>query len=162
MAERVDPSIAPSPAQVVWEQLDGQRRYYARRSQRARRMYLTVKLAQIAVGAVVPVLAALHAPAFATATLAAVVVVGEGAQQIFQWQVHWLTYRGAAEELRREGFLYRAEVAPYSEADRHEILAQRIAQITAAENTAWSNQFRTASTTLASGDGGQSAQAQSK
>ncbi|WP_194828581.1 DUF4231 domain-containing protein [Nocardia sp. XZ_19_231] len=143
MPEQIEASSTPDPASIVWERLEDQRQWYAKRSRYARRLYLLVKLAQIAVGAAVPVLAALEAPASVTAILAATVVFGEGAQQLFQWQVNWLTYRTTAEELKREGLLYLAEADPYTSAGRHRILAARIASITAQENRVWAAQSQT-------------------
>ncbi|WP_433677710.1 DUF4231 domain-containing protein [Nocardia sp. CA-119907] len=125
--EQVDP---------VWERLIGQLNWYSAKSAAAQRAYKQVKLGQIVVGAVVPVVA-LSAPAVVTAVLAAVVVVAEGAQQLFQWQTNWLSYRSTAEALKHERFLYLAEAGPYRDVDRRAVLAERVENLLALENCEW-------------------------
>ncbi|WP_433524225.1 DUF4231 domain-containing protein [Nocardia pseudovaccinii] len=125
--ERADP---------VWERLVGQLNWYGAKSAAAQRAYKQVKLGQIVVGAVVPVVA-LSAPAVVTAVLAAVVVVAEGAQQLFQWQTNWLGYRSTAEALKHERFLYLAEAGPYRDVDRRAVLAERVENLLGRENVEW-------------------------
>ncbi|MGV9678439.1 DUF4231 domain-containing protein [Nocardia sp. NPDC003482] len=133
------------PAAIVWRRLEEQRRWYSARSRVAQRTYKQVKVAQIVVGAIVPVLAGVGAAGWLTASVAAVVVVAEGMQQLFQWQATWLSYRAVAESLRREGFLYLAEAGAYGAADRHKVLAERVEAITAEENTGWVSRRRSGS-----------------
>lgn len=118
--------------------LTNQVAWYSRKSRFAQRAYKAVKLGQIGVGAAVPVVAALSAPPAVTASISAVVVVAEGVQQLFQWQVNWLNYRSTAEALKHEQFLYLAEVAPYAGADRRAVLAHRIESLVSQENVQWS------------------------
>jgi hypothetical protein len=76
--------------------------WYDRKSVAARRAYKRVKLSQLIIGAAVPVFAGLHVSAALTATLAAYVVVAEGARPLYQWQTHWVFYRATAESLKHE------------------------------------------------------------
>jgi len=66
----------------------------------------------------VPVVALVDLQPIVTASLAAVVVVLEGAQQLYQWQANWILYRSTAEALKHERFLYLAEAGPYGGSDR--------------------------------------------
>lgn len=100
-------------------------------------MYKRVKLGQIGVGALVPVLAGVGAPGLLTAAFAAAVVIAEGAQQLFRWHDNWHIYRTAAEELKQEKFLYLTQAGPYTGPDRQSILAERIASVMAQENRTW-------------------------
>ncbi len=126
-AEQIDP---------IWERLIDQLNWYSAKGTTAQRAYKRVKLGQIVIGAVVPVVA-LSAPAVVTAILAAVVVVAEGAQQLFQWQTNWVSYRATAEALKHEQFLYLAEAGPYRNADRRAVLAERIESLVSRENVGW-------------------------
>lgn len=45
--------------------------------------------------------------------LAAVIVVLEGVQHLYQFQEHWITYRSTAEALKHERYLYLAKAGPY-------------------------------------------------
>ena len=105
-------------ADPTWDRLEDQLAWYDRKSVAAQQAYNRIKLAQLAVGATVPVVAALQAPAAVTAILAAVVVVAEGVQQLYQWQTTWVLYRATAEALKHEKFLYLAAAGPYGTVDR--------------------------------------------
>ncbi|MFE7797716.1 DUF4231 domain-containing protein [Nocardia sp. NPDC057440] len=137
MVEAIEPVGSSGAGDAVWLRLEDQVRWYADKSRRAQKAYKQVKLGQIAVGAIVPVLAATGVAGYVTAIVAAAVVIGEGAQQLFQWQSNWIHFRTAAEALRHERFLYLAEAGPYTGADRRRILAERIEALTAGENRAW-------------------------
>ncbi|MFI6170651.1 DUF4231 domain-containing protein [Nocardia sp. NPDC051052] len=120
----------------VWVRLNEQLRWYSTNGAQAQRMYKRVKFAQIAVGAAVPVVA-LSAPAGLTASIAALVVIAEGAQQLFQWHTNWLRYRGTAEALKREKYLYLTASGPYRSPDRRSILVERVEGVVGNENTGW-------------------------
>lgn len=81
----------------TWARLEDQLDWYDRKSVAAQRAYKRVKLSQLIIGAAVPVFAGLQLSAALTATLAAYVVVAEGAQQLYQWQTHWVLYRATAD-----------------------------------------------------------------
>ena len=100
--------------------------------------YLGLRLVVLVVAAAVTVLAAVGAVPAVTASLAAVVVVAEGAQQLFQLHTRWISYRTAAESLRREAFRYVAGLPPYSDPTmRRTRLADVVQEITAAEHSVW-------------------------
>ncbi|MGH3787708.1 MAG: DUF4231 domain-containing protein [Pseudonocardiaceae bacterium] len=103
----------------------------------AQKAYKRVKLGQLVVGAAVPVFAGLQAAAAVTATLAALVVVAEGVQQLYQWQTNWLLYRSTAEALKHEKYLYLAAAGPYSTDDRHRVLAERLEGLVSQEHAKW-------------------------
>ncbi|MGH3701193.1 MAG: DUF4231 domain-containing protein [Pseudonocardiaceae bacterium] len=121
----------------AWERLEDQLGWYDRKSMAAQKAYNRVKLGQLIVGATVPVVAALQAAAAVTATLAAFVVVAEGAQQLYQWQTKWVLYRSTAESLKHEKYLYLAGAGPYSTADRHRVLAERLEGLISQEHAKW-------------------------
>ena len=98
-------TIRAVPAEVedpTWERLEDQLGWYSRKSGESQRLYKWLKLLEIAVAATLPVVAAVHSPVWVTGGLAAVIVVLEGAQQVYQFQEHWITYRSTAEALKRE------------------------------------------------------------
>jgi uncharacterized protein DUF4231 len=73
-----------------------------------------------------------------TGALAAAIVVLEGAQQVFQFQQTWITYRSTAEALKRERYLYLARAGEYAEPDRHRRLAERLEVLISEEHVKWS------------------------
>ncbi|MGH3696597.1 MAG: DUF4231 domain-containing protein [Pseudonocardiaceae bacterium] len=121
----------------AWERLEDQLGWYDRKSVAAQQNYKRVKLSQLVVGAVVPVVAGLDLSAALTATLAAVVVVAEGVQQLYQWQTNWVLYRSTAEALKHEKYLYLAAAGPYSGEDRHRVLAERLEGLVSQEHAKW-------------------------
>jgi hypothetical protein len=72
-----------------------------------------------------------------TGGLATVVVLLEGAQHLYQWQEHWITYRSTAEALKHERYLYLARAGPYAGEDRHRLLAERVEGLVSQEHAKW-------------------------
>jgi hypothetical protein len=131
-------TIRAVPAEdPTWDRLEDQIGWYSRKSRENQRLYKWLKLLEIAVAAVLPVVAAIHSPVWVTGGLAAVIVVLEGAQHLYQFQEHWITYRSTAEALKRERYLYLAEAGPYAGGDRHKILAERLEGTISLENAGW-------------------------
>lgn len=124
-------------SRVAWNRLEDQISWYDRKSVAAQQAYKRVKLSQIIVGATVTVIAALQVPAAVTATFATFVVLAEGAQQLWQWHTNWVLYRSTAEALKHEQYLYCSLAGPYSEGDRHRILAERIEGLISQEHAKW-------------------------
>ncbi len=137
MSDQLHSPAEVAGADVTWDRLEDQLDWYDRKSIRAQRAYKQVKLGQLIVGAIVPVVAALQAPPAVTASLAAVVVAAEGAQQLYQWQTNWVLYRGTAEALKHEKYLYLAESGPYSVGNRRRVLAERLEGLVSQEHAKW-------------------------
>jgi hypothetical protein len=132
--EAVPPQAAEDP---TWERLEDQINWYDRRSGDSQRRYQWLKLLELAVAASLPVVAALDSPVWVTGGLAAVIVVLEGAQHLYQFQEHWITYRSTAEALKHERFLYLARAGPYVGEDRHRQLAERLEGLVSQEHAKW-------------------------
>ena len=133
---------------VLWKEVTAYFQWYGRAATRTRLGYQVIKVAVLAIGGAVTVLAATRASSALTAGLAASVVVLEGILQLFQLQSNWITYRGNAEAMRQQAFLYVAEVGPYADTQtRRERLAEFMAEITAMESAGWASTMRRASST---------------
>lgn len=129
----------PSPAteDPTWERLEDQLNWYDRKSGDNQRRYKWLKVLEIAVAASLPVVAAVHSPVWVTGGLAAVIVVLEGVQHVYQYQEHWITYRSTAEALKHERYLYLAKAGPYAADNRHSQLAERIEGLISQEHAKW-------------------------
>jgi hypothetical protein len=132
--EAVPPAEAEDP---TWDRLEDQISWYDRRSGDNQRRYKWLKLLEISLAASLPVVAAVRSPVWVTGGLAAVVVVLEGAQHLFQFQQNWITYRSTAEALKHERYLYLAKAGPYAEGDRHQQLAERLEGLISQEHAKW-------------------------
>jgi len=132
--EAVPPPAAEDP---TWERLEDGIGWYDRKSAENQRLYKWLKLLEIAVAATLPVVAGVGSPVWVTGGLAAVVVVLEGAQHLYQFQEHWITYRSTTEALKHERYLYLAKAGPYGGEDRHARLAERVEALMSQEHARW-------------------------
>jgi len=146
MAQREDGPEAARPIEAVpprtpedptWQRLEEAIDWYDRRAGENQRLYKWLKLLELAVAATVPVVAGVGSPVWVTGGLAAVIVVLEGTQHLFQFQEQWITYRSTAEALKHERYLYLANAGPYAGEDRHRQLAERIEGLISQEHAKW-------------------------
>jgi hypothetical protein len=56
---------------------------------------------------------------------------------LLQLQERWIEYRGTAESLRREEFLFLTQTEPYDKNDAFHLLVQRVEALLSKENTEW-------------------------
>jgi Protein of unknown function (DUF4231) len=126
----------------TWARLESQQAWYDGKSRDNQRWYKWLKLLELVVAAVLPVVAALESPVWVTGGLAAVIVVLEGAQHLFQFQEHWITYRSTAEALKHERYLYLAKAGPYAGAAAHRQLAERLEGLISQEHAKWTASHR--------------------
>jgi hypothetical protein len=136
-ARPIDAVPPPAVEDPTWDRLEDQLGWYDRKSRDNQRRYKWLKLVELAVAAVLPVVAALESPVWVTGGLAAVIVVLEGAQHLYQFQEHWITYRSTAEALKHERYLYLAKAGPYAGEDRHRQLAERLEGLISQEHAKW-------------------------
>jgi hypothetical protein len=106
MSGRSQAVPAPAADDPTQERLKDQIGWYDRKSADSQRRYKWLKLLELAVAAALPVVAGIHSPVWVTGGLAAVIVVLEGVQHLYQFQEHWITYRSTAEALKHERYLY--------------------------------------------------------
>ena len=134
-AIRAVPAEAEDP---TWDRLEDQIDWYSHKSTENQHFYKWLKLLEIAVAASLPVVAAVHSPVWVTGGLGAVIVVLEGAQHLYQYQEHWITYRATCEALRHERFLFLAEAGPYARVrNRRATLADRVESLVSQEQAKW-------------------------
>lgn len=136
-ARRIKAVPPPATEDPTWDRLEDQITWYDSRSGDNQRRYKWLKLLELAVAAALPVVAGIGSPALVTGVLAAVIVVLEGAQHLYQFQERWITYRSTAEALKHERYLYLAKAGPYLGADRHRHLAERIEGLISQEHAKW-------------------------
>ena len=141
-ARPIEAVPAPAAADPTWDRLEDQISWYDRKSEGDQRRYKWVKLLELAIAAMLPVVAGVKSPVWVTGSLAAIIVVLEGALHLYQFQEHWITYRSTAEALKHERFLYLAGAGPYMAEDRHSQLAERIEGLVSQEHAKWTASHR--------------------
>jgi hypothetical protein len=132
--EAVPPPAAEDP---TWERLEDEIVWYDGKSRQNQRLYKWLKLLEIAVAAALPVVAGVGGPVWVTGGLAAVIVVLEGAQHLYQYQERWIGYRSTSEALQHERYLYLARAGPYRDEERHALLAERVEALISQEHAKW-------------------------
>jgi hypothetical protein len=136
------PDGSPEPQKSpAWQRLETQISWYGRKSAYNQRQFKLMKVCQIVVAALVPVLAAVAgAPRWTLGALGASVVILEGFQQLFQYQQNWITYRSTCEALKHEKFLYMADAGPYARArSKDRLLAERVEGLVSQEHARWTS-----------------------
>ena len=139
-----EPADEKEREDVIWKAFKAQFGWYHNNATTARYWYVGLRLAAMTAAAAVTVLAASKAPPALTASLAAVIVVAEGAQQLFQFHANWINYRRSAEEMRQHAFLYVASAPPYDRSDRRDRFVKAMQDLIAAEGVNWSAAVRRA------------------
>ena len=119
-------------------------RWHTIANRQAMRWYTTLKVIQISAAAAIPLLVAIGGSWSVTkgwiAGLGALIVVLEGIQQLKKYAQNGLLWAQGKEALKREYYLYQAEVYPYNnQSNRQQLLASRIEQIVGQEVTKWAD-----------------------
>jgi hypothetical protein len=129
------PDLTQSPA---WQRLEDQISWYDSKSIHSQRLFKLLKVGQIVVAGLVPVLAAADATRWLLGALGAVVLILEGFQQLFQYQQNWTSYRSTCEALKHEKYLFLAHAGPYANAARPEaLLSERVEGLVSQEHAKW-------------------------
>jgi hypothetical protein len=130
--EHEDPTLARLTGQLGW---------YNAKAKSNQQWYKALKLCQILLGALVPVVAAIdNSSRVVLAALGAGVVVIEAVQQLYQFHRNWIAYRSTCEALLREQHLYEAKAGDYTaEEGRKGLLAERVEAIIGRETGEWAS-----------------------
>jgi hypothetical protein len=132
---------------VAWHRLNDQIEWYDKRSGSNQAWYKRLKLAQLVLAASIPVLSIVDVPwwRWVTAILGGLIVVLEAAQQLWQFNNLWISYRSTAEQLKHEKYLFLALSGPYSGLnidDALKRLSERVEEQVSTEHAKWVNNTR--------------------
>ena len=129
----------PHPVSPAWQRLVDQIDWFDSKSAYNQRQFKALKVGQIVIAALVPVLAGTaDVPRWVLGALGAAVVILEGVQQLFQYQQNWVSYRSTCEALKHQKYLYLAGAGPYATAKRPEaLLAERVEGLVSQEHAKW-------------------------
>jgi hypothetical protein len=131
----------------AWLRLAGELAWYDSRSQRNQHAYKRLKVTQLALAVLIPVLSvAAGEPArWLVALAGAAIALLEGVQQMNQHATLWVSYRATAEHLKHEKFLFLSAAGPYrdlAEAPRLVLLAERVEERVSSEQANWVREVR--------------------
>jgi len=131
----------------AWLRLANELAWYDDRSRDNQRMYKRLKVAQLALAVLIPVLslAGGEASRWLTALAGAAIALLEGVQQMNQHATLWVSYRATAEHLKHEKFLFLSAAGPYrdlAEPVRLVLLAERVEERVSSEQANWVREVR--------------------
>ncbi|MBC2732463.1 DUF4231 domain-containing protein [Thiobacillus sp.] len=134
-------------AQPAWLRLEDQMQWYDNKSLHSQRWYKWLKLAQVALAVLIPVMSLLPADLakWATAISGIAIALLEAVQQMNQYSTLWVTYRATAERLKHEKYLFLSAAGPYRglpEPERLIQLAERVEEHVSTEHANWFNETR--------------------
>jgi hypothetical protein len=133
-------SAPPPPSSVAVTGIANSLHWYDERARSNRLSYQSLRLANIALAAAVPVLTTSSAPKLATAIVGGTIVIIEGIQQVFRFQDRYIAYRSAWNALDREKRLYDSRAGRYADNSTPErTLAERVDAVLAEETTRWAH-----------------------
>jgi hypothetical protein len=122
----------------AWDRLSEQLDWYQSKSAHHKLWFQWLKVVQIIVAALIPAIVAADGSSAVAGALGAVIVILEGVQQLFQFQQNWIAYRGTAEALKHEKYLYLADAGEYAGAEQRDtLLAERVEGLVSQEHAAW-------------------------
>ncbi len=121
--------------------------WYDNQSQHSQRWYKWLKLAQVALAVLIPVMSLLPADIakWTMALSGTVIALLEAVQQMNQYSTLWVTYRATAERLKHEKYLFLSAAGPYRslpEPERLIHLAERVEEHVSTEHANWFNETR--------------------
>lgn len=114
--------------------------WYDTRSAQNKKLYLCFQWGAISISAIVPVLIAFLPEKinWITATIAAILAIITAALKTFKFHENWLSYRTIAETLKKEKYLYEAELIEYrNSSDKESLFISRIEGLISKENSLW-------------------------
>lgn len=137
----------------AWLRLENQLKWYDNKSLQSQHWYKRMKLAQVALAMLIPVMSLLPADLakWATAVSGIAIALLEAVQQMNQYSTLWVTYRATAERLKHEKFLFLSTAGPYrgmSEPERLIQLAERVEEHVSTEHANWFNETRRVAATI--------------
>jgi hypothetical protein len=128
----------------AWLRLEDQLQWYDTKSSKTKKWYKTLRISQLGLAALIPVVAMAGAEwsKWVTAVFGALIAVFEGVQQLNQFGPQWLEYRATAERLKHEKYLFLSQGGHYRDVDPKEalrLLAERVEENVSQEHARWSS-----------------------
>jgi hypothetical protein len=131
-----------SPADPIMERLEDQIAWYDKKSLSNQRIFKRVKILEIVVAALIPLISGLKIPAVVRVTggMGVLITIMEGLLHLNQYQQNWIAYRSTCESLRHEKYVYLGQASPYATAaDPHALLAERVESLVSQEHAKWAS-----------------------
>lgn len=128
-----------------WVRLEYLIDWYVDKSGSSKKWYKTLKLFQIILAIMIPVISHLEREftKWIISISGALIAIFESIQYMNQYEVRWVTRRSTAERLKREKFLFLSAAGPYKGLGEDKglvLLSERVEDIVSAEHISWINE----------------------
>jgi len=129
----------------AWMRLEDLIEWYVDKSGSSKRWYKVLKLFQIILAIMIPVISHLEMEftKWIISISGALIAIFESIQYMNQYEVRWVARRSTAERLKREKFLFLSAAGPYKGLGEDKslvLLAERVEDIVSAEHISWINE----------------------
>ena len=132
--------------QYLEQRLDDQIDWYERKGRRNRLWFLALRALEIILAAGIPLLTSVvrDKPEVGVllGSMSVAIAVIAGVLALFRFQELWIEYRGTAESLKREKFMFLTQSGPYGSPGAFAALVERVETLLAAESTKWAGYVR--------------------
>jgi Protein of unknown function (DUF4231) len=130
------------------DRVEDQLNYFSAKSATSKKWYYRLQIISIACGIAIPILVGYVTQVdflkYIVGGLGALVAFTESVQLVYKYKENWINYRGTAEALTRERFLFEANSGPYAAApDAYKLFVEHIENILSSENRTWMVYSRT-------------------
>lgn len=122
--------------------LEDQIDWYDKKSSHHQKWYKVLKITEVTMGALIPVITTVQLPWFATisAIFASCILICESLISIYKHRDNWIDYRRTSELLKHEKFMFLTMTGVYkNEKDSFALLVERCETIISSENINWAN-----------------------
>ena len=126
----------------ITERLEDQIAWYDQKSLSNQRTFKRVKVVEIVVAALIPLLSGLKISwiVWVTGGFGVVITILEGMLHLNQYQQNWIAYRSTCESLKHEKYVYLGKASPYTAAaDPRALLAERVESLVSQEHAKWAS-----------------------
>lgn len=134
--------------EYIQQRLDDQQAWYEAKSAWNQSWYKRLRVVEVVLAAAIPFVSSLmdkFPPAPIIVSLMAFLIAGASALlAVYRFHDNWLQYRGAAEQLKREKYLFLTNTPPYDGDDAFHGLVVNVERMLGEESGSWREQAKSA------------------
>jgi hypothetical protein len=142
------------------KRLDDQRQWLEGKSAWNQTWYKRLRVVEVVLAAAIPFFSSLmgkfpespNVIPILVSAMAFLIAAASALLALYRFQENWLRYRGTAEQLAREKFLFMTKTQPYDGSDAFQVLVAKVENILGEENSTWREEIRNPTAQPSPGD----------
>jgi len=132
--------------EYIKERLENQIRWYSKKSQFNQKWFKTLKIVEITLASLIPLVAglgdSLPYTTIIVGSFGVLIAISSGVSSLYKFYEHWIEYRTTAESLKHELYLFKTKCSPYDKDDALCELVARCEALISKENSRWTTLLR--------------------